>query len=147
MWKNRSFCGYVYDRKWDRESVFVVDRESEIEKRVFSGGENFFFFWDFNATTPQRHSSPHTHTHTLTLTNTRPLSHTHDWPTMASRSSGSRGVFFRVLQIFWTTSVQQEFLWLPGGLATYENIILRELIVSFIYVSIFTQASRYMFKI
>ena len=48
--------------------------------------------------------------------------------------------FFRVLQNFWTTSGQQEFFGLPGGHATYENIILRELIVSFVYVSIFTQA-------
>ena len=41
---------------------------------------------------------------------------------------------------FGTTSGQQEFFGPPGGHATYENIILRELIVSFVYVSIFTQA-------
>ena len=33
------------------------------------------FFGDFNVTTPQRRSSPHTHT--LTLTNTLTLTHTH----------------------------------------------------------------------
>ena len=39
--------------------------------------------------------------------------------------------FFRVLQIFLDQSGLQEFFGLPGGHATYENIILRELIVSF----------------
>ena len=42
---------------------------------------------------------------------------------------------FRVLQIIF-----EFFFGPPGGHATYENIILRELIVSFVYVSIFTQA-------
>ena len=82
-----------------------------------------FFRGDFNGTPPQRRSSKFTFTHTHTHT------HTHDWPTVADRSSGSR--FFRVLQIFWTTCGQQEFFRPPGGHATYENIILRELIVSF----------------
>ena len=96
------------------------------------------FFGDFNVTTPQRRSSPHTHT--LTLTNTLTLSHTHmtGQPWLAGQVVPEE--FFRVLQNFWTTSGQQEFFRPPGGHATYENIILRELIVSFVYVSIFMQA-------
>ena len=39
--------------------------------------------------------------------------------------------FFGFCKIFWTTSGQQEFFGPPGGHATYKNIILRELIVSF----------------
>ena len=35
---------------------------------------------------------------------------------------------------------QEFFFGLPGGHARYKNIILRELIASFIYVSIFVQA-------
>ena len=49
------------------------------------------FFGNFNVATPQRRSSTHTHTHTLT--NTLTLTQAHDWPTVASRSSGSRGGF------------------------------------------------------
>ena len=65
------------------------DREIDlrIEICVFFGDE--FFFGDFNVAIPQRRSS----THTLTLTNTHTLTHTHDWPTVAYRSSGSRGDF------------------------------------------------------
>ena len=51
--------------------------------------------------------------------------------------------FLRVLHKFFllTKSGQQEFFFgPPGGHARYKNIILRELIVSFIYVSIFVQA-------
>ena len=94
------------------------------------------FFRDFNVATLQRRSSQHTHTHSQTLSHT----HTRDWPTVAIRSSGFGGGFFGFCKIFWTTCGQQEFFRPPGGHATYENIILRELIVSFIYVSIFTQA-------
>ena len=97
------------------------------------------FFGDFNVATPQRRSSHHTHTHAQTLSHTHTHTHTHDWPTVASRSSGSCGDF-RVLQNFWTTCGQQDFFRPTGGHATYKNIILRELIVSFVYVSIFTQA-------
>ena len=71
---------------------------------------------------------------------TNTLTHTRDGPDVASRSSGSRGVFFGLCNIFCPTSGQQEFFGPPGGHTTYENIILRELIVSFVYVSIFTQA-------
>ena len=46
------------------------------------------------------HTHKHSHAHT----------HTHDWPTVASRSSGSRGVFSGFAKSFWTTRGQQEFL-------------------------------------
>ena len=92
-----------------------------------------FFFGDFNVTTPQRCSSPHTHTHTHEHTNT----HTGQ-PWLVGQVVPEE--FFRVLQNFWTTSGQQEFFGPPGGHATYENIILRVLIVSFVYVCIFVQA-------
>ena len=59
------------------------------------------------------HTFSHTHTHTHTLT--------HDWPTVADRSSGS-GYFSGFAKVFFRP---------PGGHAIYENIILRELIVSF----------------
>ena len=45
---------------------------------------------------------------------------------------------------FWTTRGQQEFFRPTGGHATYENIILRELIVSFclyFYAGIMLQGS------
>ena len=112
----------------------LEDREIDMRK------ERYVFFSE-TSTSRHRNVVLH-HTHTLTLTNTH--THTHDWPTMASRSSGSRGVFFGFSKIFWTTSGQQEFFGPPGGHATYENIILRELIVSFclyFYAGIMLQGS------
>ena len=44
-----------------------------------------FFFGDFNVILH------HAHTLTPTLTNTLTFRHTHDWPTVAIRSSGSWG--------------------------------------------------------
>ena len=79
------------------------------------------FLGDFNVTTPQRCSSPHTHT----LTNTLTLTHTRDWPTVASRSSGSRGVFFGFCNLFLTKRWSARIFWLPGGHVTSENIFLR----------------------
>ena len=75
----------------------------------------------------------HKHTHTLTLTCTLTLSHTHmtGQPWIAGQVV-PENFFFRVLQKkILTTSGQQEFFGSPGGHATYENIILREIIVSF----------------
>ena len=93
----------------ERDILLVRDRELDmrIERYVF-------FFRDFNFTSPQCRSSQHTHTHKH--------SHTRDWPTVASGSSGSRGVFSGFAKYFWTTSGQQEFFGLPGGHATSENI-------------------------
>ena len=100
--------------------MFVCDKEIDMRK------ERFVFFME--TSTSQHHNVVLLNTHTLTNTNT--LTHTHVWPTVASRASGSRGVF-GICKYFWTTCGQQEFFRPPGGHATYENIILRELIVSF----------------
>ena len=58
------------------------------------------FFGDFNVTTPQRRSS----THSLSQSHT----HTHDWPTVADRSSGSR-YFSGFANIFDPTKGRQVF--------------------------------------
>ncbi len=84
------------------------------------------FRGDFNGTPPQRRSSTHIFTHKHT--------HTH------SHMIGQQWLIgqvvpdiFRVLQnIFLATCGQaRNFFRPPGGHAIYENIILRELIVSF----------------
>ena len=76
--------------------------------------ERIVFFGDFNVPTPQRRSSPHTHT--LTLTNTLTLTYTRThWPTVASRSSGSRGVFTGFAKFFGPASGQQGFFWTARG--------------------------------
>ena len=74
---------------------------------VFS--EMCFFFGDFNVATLQPRSSTHTHTHTHTNT------HTHDRPTVAYRSSGSRGVFRVFANNFLTTCGRQVFLTARGS--------------------------------
>ena len=89
-------CGrmYEYGSKMDTDEhdwkntclKFSLLSFSEIQC-LFEDREICVFFGNFNVTTPQRRSSQHTHT--LTNTNT----HTHAWPTVASRASGSRGVF------------------------------------------------------
>ena len=66
--------------------MLVGDREKDMRTDRY-----VFFYGDFNVATPQLRSSTHTHAHTLT--NTLTLTHAHDWPTVASRSSGSRGSF------------------------------------------------------
>ena len=58
--------------------------------------------------TSQHHNVVLHNTHTLTNTNT--LTHTHDWPTVASRSSGSRGVFSGFANIFGPQVVSKNFL-------------------------------------
>ena len=88
---------------------------SEIQ-RLFEDREICVFFGNFNVTTPQRRSSQHTHT--LTNTNT----HTHAWPTVASRASGSRGVFFGFCKYFLTTCGQQEFFWARKGVTQHPKI-------------------------
>ena len=138
MWKNRSFCGYVYDRKWHGESLFVGDREKEIEKWVFLKERNVFFS---ETLTSQRRTVVRHHTHTLTLTNTLTLSHTHmtGQPWLAGQVVPEE-LFLGFAKYFWPKWSARIFFGLPGGHARYENIILRELIVSFIYVSNFVQA-------
>ena len=49
------------------------------------------------------------HTHTHTLTNTTTHTHTHDWPTVASRLSGSRGVFSGFAKFFGPHVVSKNF--------------------------------------
>ena len=88
---------YVIDRLLARDSEIDMRRERCV-----------FFFGDFNVATPQRRSSTHTHTHTLT--NTITFTHTHDWPTVASRASGSRGVFSGFANIFGPQVVSKNFL-------------------------------------
>ena len=89
---------------------------------VFEDRERYvcFFRGDFNGTPPQRRSHTHTHTHT----------HTHKW-----RSNSGCEVkwiqIFRVFAILISTQWGHQFFRLPGGHAIYENIILRELIISF----------------
>ena len=67
-----------------------------------------FFFGDFNVTTPQRRSSPHTHT--LTLTNTLTLSHTHmtGQPWLAGQVVPEE--FFGFCKIFGPQVVSKNFL-------------------------------------
>ena len=92
----------------------------------------FYFFGDvfFSETsTSQHHNVVLQHTHSLTNTLTHTHTHMTGQPWLAGQVVPEE--FFRVLQNFWTTSGQQEFFRPPGGHATYENIILRELIVSF----------------
>ena len=111
--------------------MFVGDRENDIRTE-----RNVFFSetptsQHHNVATPQRRSSPHTHT----LTNTLTVTHTHDWPTVASRSSGSRGVFLGFCNLFFDQSGQQNIFWPPGGHVTSENIFLRVYkMFSFVYV-------------
>ena len=97
----------------------------------------------------QRHNAAtsfvSTHTHTLTLTNTLTLSHTHmtGQPWLVGQVVPEE-FFSGFAKNFWTTSGQQEFFGPPGGHATYKNIILRELIVSFclyFYAGIMLQGS------
>ena len=87
----------------DREIVCFLESEADLLREVcfFLEERKCVFFRDFNVPTPQRRSSPHTHTHTPTLTNRLILTHTHDWPTVASRASGSRGVFRVLAKKFW----------------------------------------------
>ena len=84
-----------------------------------------FFRGDFNGTPPQRRS--HTHTHTNT--------HTHDGPPVDARSSGSS--FFSGFANLIFDPVRSAIFRPPGGHAIYENIILKEKLFLFIYVSIF----------
>ena len=126
-------CGYLCDR-----DILLV---GDIERKIWGQREVCVFFRRLqrhNTTTSFFTTFTLTHTHKHTNTHT----HTHDWPTMASRSSGSRGVFLGFARHFWTEVVCKYFFIFgpPGGHATYENIILRKLIVSLVYVSIFTQA-------
>ena len=81
-------CGFLCDR----DILLVRDREEDMET------DGYVFFSE-TSTSQHRNVILH-HTHTHSLTNTLTLTHTHDWPTVASRSSGSRGVF-RVLQFIF----------------------------------------------
>ena len=86
-----------------REIDILLTRNREIDMRIerYEVFGDVFFFGDFNVATPQRRSSTHTHSHKHTLT--------HDWPTVADGSSGSRGVFFGFCKYFWPKKGQQEF--------------------------------------
>ena len=89
----------------------------------------------------QRHTTATSFFTTHTHSQTQSLSHKHmpGQPWLAGQVVPEE-FFSGFANYFWTTSGQQEFFRPTGGHATYENIILRELIVSFVYVSIFTQA-------
>ena len=63
----------------------------------------------FSETSTSQHRNVVLHnTHTLTNTNT--LTPTHVWPTVASRASGSRGVFSGFANIFGPQVVSKNFL-------------------------------------
>ena len=67
----------------------------------------------FSVTSMLRHRNvvlQHAHTLTNTNTLTHTHTHTHDWPTVASRSSGSRGVFSGFANIFGPQVVSKNFL-------------------------------------
>ena len=98
--------------------LIMIVRDSE---SFFLKEKKCVFFGDFNVTTPQRCSTPHTHT----LTNTLTFTHTHGWPTVASRSSGSRVFFGFCKLVFLTKSGQQNIFGPTGGHATSKNIFLR----------------------
>ena len=86
--------------------------------------ERYVFFSETSMS--QHHNVVLHHTHTHTLTNTLTLTHTHDWPTVASRSSGSRGVFSGFGKNFWgTTKWSAKHLLTARGHATSKNIFLR----------------------
>ena len=102
-----------------------------------------FFF--FETSTPQRrnviHLHTHTHTHSHSLTHDHSHTHMTGQPWLAGQVVPEE--FFSGFAKHFLDhngSARIFFFGPPGGHATYENIILRELIVSFIYVSIFTQA-------
>ena len=79
----------------------------------------------FSETPTSQHHNVALH-YTHTLTNTLTLTHTHDWPTVASGSSGSREFFWGVLQIFFWDQSGLKNIWPPGGHVISENIFLRE---------------------
>ena len=109
-------CGFLCER----DILLVRDREEDMET------DRYVFFSE--TSTSQHHNVVLHNTHTLTNTNT----HTHmPGQLWLAGPVVPEDFFFGFCKYFLTTSGQQEFFRPPGGHATYENIILRELIVSF----------------
>ena len=88
MFKIKFCCGFLCER----DILLASDRKFDM--RV----ERYVFFSE-TSTSRQFNVVLH-HTHTHTLTNTITFTHTHDWPTVASRASGSRGDFSGFANIF-----------------------------------------------
>ena len=76
----------------------------------------------FSETPTSQHHNVVLHTHTLTNTHT----HTHDWPTVASRSSGSRGVFSGFANIFGPQVVSKNFFLDRQGVTQHTKILSSE---------------------
>ena len=120
---------------------FLLDRdESWICEKY---GRDIYVFWDvvffWETSTSQRHNVvlQHTHFHKHTHTHTP----THDGPTVADRSSGSRGVFCRVLQNILDQKRVRKSFFDRQGVTQHPKIISRVLkIFSFVYVCFCMQA-------
>ena len=97
----------------------IEDRELDMRKERY-----VFFFGDFNVGTPQRRSSQHTHSHSQTHKHSH--THTHDWPTLASRSSGSRGVFFSGFAKFFGPQVVSKNFLDRQGVTQHTKILSSE---------------------
>ena len=97
------WCDILY-----RDILLVGDREKDM------GTERIvFFFGDFNVTTSQRRSSPHTHTHSLT--NTLTLSHTHMIGQQWLVGQVVPEEFFGFCKNFWTKKWSARIFWTARG--------------------------------
>ena len=113
----------------------LLARDSEIDMRIER--DMCFFRRLQHRDTATSFFNTHTHSLTPTLTHTP----THDGPTVADRSSGSRGVFFRVLQNILDQKRVRKSFFDRQGVTQHPKIISRVLkIFSFVYVCFCMQA-------